>query len=113
VAIVARFHRGAIPNARNQVVQALAVDQKKIAIHLSGILRFANVLDGTAGRIGQLHLEQNNGALIVYASGYSPWTRSAEDMAGASHLLQLVIRKPILLKPLKPGRPRRRSLRKQ
>jgi exopolyphosphatase/guanosine-5'-triphosphate,3'-diphosphate pyrophosphatase len=102
VAVVARFHRGAIPSSRSKPVQVLALDQKKIATHLAGILRFTNALDGESeGRIERVRLEKKDDVLVIEASGYAPWTRRAEDIAGASYLLQLVLRTPILVKPLK------------
>lgn len=108
VAVVARFHRGAMPSGRKRSVQALALDQKKIATHLAGILRFANALDGTsAGRIERIRLEKKDDALMIYASGYTPWSRSAEAIAGASYLLQLVLRTPVLVKPLRRTAARR------
>jgi exopolyphosphatase/pppGpp-phosphohydrolase len=102
VAIVARFHRGAIPSSRSKPVQVLALDQKKIATHLAGILRFANALDGESeGRIERVRLEKKEDALVVSASAYAPWTKAAEGIAGAGYLLQLVLRTPILVKPLR------------
>jgi CHAD domain-containing protein len=104
-AAVARFHRGALPQSRHKVLQDLAFDQKEIVLRLAGILRFANALDGNSGgRIQRLLVEENNGALVVSASGYAPWTRAAEDIARASYLLELVLRRPILLKALPPAR---------
>jgi CHAD domain-containing protein len=102
VAVVARFHRGAIPSSRSKPVQVLALDQKKIATHLGGILRFANALDGESeGRIERVRLEKKEDALVVSASAYAPWTKAAEGIAGAGYLLQLVLRTPILVKPLR------------
>jgi CHAD domain-containing protein len=104
VAVVARFHRGALPRTRHKALQELALDQKKIAGHLSGILRLAGALDTTSrGHSQKLKLEEKNGSLLLAATGYNPWTRAAENIAAATHLLQLTLRKPILVKPLASG----------
>jgi CHAD domain-containing protein len=101
-AAVARFHRGALPQSRHKALQELAPDQKQIVLHLAGILRFVNALDSeSGGRIQHLQVEAKDSHLLVSASGYSPWTRAAEDIAGASYLLELVLRRPVLMKPLR------------
>jgi CHAD domain-containing protein len=104
-ASVARFHRGALPQSRHKALQGLAPDQKQIVLHLSGILRLANALDSeSSGRIQHLQVEAKDSHLLVSASGYAPWTRAAEDIAGASYLLELVLRRPVMIKPLKQAR---------
>jgi len=104
-ASVARFHRGALPQFRHKALQELAPDQKQIVLHLSGILRLANALDSeSGGRIQHLQVEAKDSHLLVSASGYAPWTRAAEDIAGARYLLELVLRRPVLMKPLKQAR---------
>ena len=112
-AAVARFHRGALPKSRHPALKAFALDQKEIVLHLAGILRLANALDGeSGGKIRQLRLEQNDGRLLVAATGFAPWTRAAEEIAGASYLLELVLRRPVLLAALKPLRNGNASRRK-
>lgn len=101
-AAVARFHRGALPQSRHKTLRGLAPDQKKIVLHLAGILRFANALDGDShGRIQHLQVEEKGGVLVVLAQGYADWTQSAEEIAGAAHLLELILRRPILVKALR------------
>ena len=103
VALVARFHRGALPRTTHKAMHELALDQKKIARHLSGILRIANALDTVHPHIQKIKIEQKNGALVLAIPGYNAWTRAAEDIAAATHLLQLILRKPILVKAQTPG----------
>lgn len=104
-AAVARFHRGALPQSRHPALQEFALDQKKLILNLAAILRFANALDAESdGRIQQLRVEQNDARLQVSAAGFAPWTRAAENIAGASYLLELVLRRPVALASLKPAR---------
>jgi CHAD domain-containing protein len=107
VAAVARFHCGALPKSRQKVLQELAPADKNVAIHLAGMLRFANAFDGARdGQVQSLQVGQKDGALVVSAIGYSPWTSEAEDIAAARHLLELVLRKPIFVRPRKATPPR-------
>jgi CHAD domain-containing protein len=102
-AAVARFHCGALPLPRQKVLQELAPADKSLAIHLAGMLRLANAFDGARdGQVQTLQVEKKDGALVISAAGYSPWTSAAEHIAAARHVLELVLRKPILVRPLKP-----------
>jgi CHAD domain-containing protein len=112
----ARFHRGALPTLRHKVLRELALDQKKIVLHLAGILRFANALDAQSdGRIQRVSVDVKDKVLIISAQGYSPWSRVAEDIAGAAYLLELVLRRPIVVRSgprasrRKPQRPARKA----
>jgi CHAD domain-containing protein len=107
VALVARFHRGALPRTSHKAMRELPLEQKRIARYLSGILRLANALDTCSnGEMQRLRFEQKNGSLMLAANGYNPWARSAETIAAGSYLLQLALSKPILLKPLVSRRAR-------
>jgi CHAD domain-containing protein len=101
-AVVARFHRGVLPRSRHKLLRELAPADKSLVIRLAGMLRFANAFDNTRdGHVQRLEVGLQNGSLIVSASGYSPWAPDAEEVSAAKHLLELVLRKSILVKPLK------------
>lgn len=100
-ATVARFHCGSLPQPHHKAIRGLSLEDKKVALYLAGILRFANALDSPRTTSPQLHVEQKNGALLVTSSGYSPWTSAAENTAAARYLLEVVLRKPILIRSLK------------
>jgi CHAD domain-containing protein len=98
-AVTARFHRGAFPTLRHKVLRDLALDQKKIVLHLVGILRLANALDAhTNGSVQRVSIEEKDKILTVSAQGYAAWTRAAEEIAGAAYLLELILRHPIIVK---------------
>ncbi|PYX34594.1 MAG: hypothetical protein DMG81_19695, partial [Acidobacteria bacterium] len=104
-AAVARFHRGALPQSRHAALQDLALEQRQIVLHLAAILRLAHALDrSSAGRIQRLQLETKNGHMVLSAAGYATWTPAAEEIAGASYLLELVLRRPVLVKALRVSR---------
>ena len=58
-AIVARFHRGALPTRRHSLLRDLLPDEQKATIQLAAILRLANALDaGHDGHIRRVQIER-------------------------------------------------------
>ena len=53
-AVVARYHRGALPRPRAKTMQGLELADRPIAMELAGVLRLANALDLRHGRGGNL-----------------------------------------------------------
>jgi exopolyphosphatase/pppGpp-phosphohydrolase len=107
-AIVARFHRGALPTRRHQSLRDLLPDEQKATIQLAAILRLANALDaGHDGHIGGIQIENDqvrtkgNEALIIAAEGYSPLSAAAQTIAGERHLLETVLHRPVVVKTMK------------
>jgi CHAD domain-containing protein len=100
-AIVARFHRGALPTPRKKTLQRLQVDDRRIAMQLAGILRLANAFDTRNGIDPHLRVAVDDRAVVVQIPGYSAADRSAENIAGARHLLETVLHKPVLVRPLR------------
>ncbi len=129
-AIVARFHQGVLPARKHKLLRDLLPDEQKATIQLSAILRLANAFDSAHdGRILHLQLEMPNDhrprpharqpkhsangfprrvialstdePLIVAAEGYSPSGRDAQVIAAERHLLETVLRRPILVKPMR------------
>ena len=49
-AVVARYHRGALPRPRGKSMQTLELADRRIAMELAGVLRLANALDMRNGR---------------------------------------------------------------
>jgi CHAD domain-containing protein/HD superfamily phosphodiesterase len=107
--VVARFHRGALPTLRHKVLRELALDQKKIALHLAGILRLANALDSRSEvGVQRVAVEVDGKGLVILAQGYNPWTRAAERVAAAAYLLELVLRRPVWIKAAPHARAKRK-----
>jgi hypothetical protein len=77
----------------------LSLDQKKIALHLAGILRLANALDSPGnGSVPRIAVDADQKGVIIMAERYNPWTTAAEKVASAAYLLELVLHRPILVK---------------
>jgi hypothetical protein len=100
-AVVSRYHRGALPRAGQVSLRGLTTAQRQKMLHLAGILRLADAFDAERnGRIQRLGVDQQNGFLVVAAQGYSARDRMAQGIAGARHLLEMVYRRPVMVKPL-------------
>lgn len=129
-ATVARFHCGVLPTRRHKLLRDLLPDEQKATIQLAAILRLANAFDAAHdGRILRLHLQliRNNGMmrhmsngkpsskmlprralglpahepLVIAAEGYSPMRSPAQKIAAERHLLETVLRRPLMVKPMK------------
>src|SRR5208282_776201 len=107
-AVVARYHRGALPRPRGKTMQLLELPDRPIAMELAGVLRLANALDTRHGHSGnenesapRLEVGLQDGCVLVRAAGYSALDRSAEGVAAARHLLETVLRRPVLVRALR------------
>jgi hypothetical protein len=117
-AVVARFHRGALPHPRHKDLHTLPAEQRRPTIFLASILRLANSFDSLRdGRVTRLRFEPQDGQLVLWADGLIPMTRNAEKVSGARYLLETWLRRPIVVKPWvhharsngKPHRPKSQS----
>jgi exopolyphosphatase/guanosine-5'-triphosphate,3'-diphosphate pyrophosphatase len=100
--IVARYHRGALPRPGQKALRNLIPAERNRVLWLGGILRLANAFDGDRkGRISRLEVHQQDGFILIAAQGYSSRDRSAEEIAAARHLLELVVRRPVMVKALR------------
>src|SRR4029077_7361565 len=107
-AVVARYHRGALPRPRGKSLQVLELPDRPIAMELAGVLRLANALDTRHGRRGdggedspRLEVNLQDRVVVVRAAGYSALDGSAEGVAAARHLLETVLRRPVLVRSLR------------
>jgi CHAD domain-containing protein/HD superfamily phosphodiesterase len=117
-AVVARFHRGALPTRKHKSLRDLLPDEQKAAIQLAAILRLANALDAAHdGHIRRIKIENDqintkgNEALIIAAEGYAPLGSSAQTVAAERHLLETVLRCPVVIKPMKNFKSASRRIR--
>ncbi len=104
-AVVARYHRGALPRPRGKSMQTLELADRRIAMELAGVLRLANALEMRNGRASanspRLEVGVQDRFVVVRVAGYSALDRSAEDIAAARHLLETVLRRPVLVRGLR------------
>lgn len=101
-AVVARYHQGALPNSGQTSLHGLANAQRQSIFRLAGILRLADAFDANRdGRIQRVRVEPSQAFIIISAEGYFPRDQLAEGIAAARHLLELVYKRPVLIKPLR------------
>jgi len=101
-AAVARYHRGALPRTGQKVLRSLSPEQQREVQRLAGILRLANAFDASRdGRIRRVEVHRHNGFFVVGAEGYSARDGQAETIASGRHLLEVLLRRPLLIRPLR------------
>jgi len=109
-AVVARYHRGALPRPRGKTMQQLKLPDRRIAMELAGILRLANALDTRNRRRGKenenedaprLEVNLQDGFILIRVAGYLALDRSAEAIAAARYLLETMLRRPVLVRTLR------------
>lgn len=103
-AIVARYHRGALPTPRRKTMQRVELPDRHLAVELAGVLRLANALDTHNGTQPKLAVEMRDHVVLVHVAGYSALDRSAEEIAASRHLLETVVHRPILIRTLRSVR---------
>jgi CHAD domain-containing protein len=107
VAIVARYHRGALPRVGQSTLLGLSAGERQQVLRLAGILRLANAFDSQGDhRIQRLEVHPQNGFIEISAQGYSPRDRTAENVAAARHLVELVYRQPLIVRTLRATKPK-------
>ena len=100
-AVVARYHRGALPGARKKTLQALDLPDRRAAVQLAAVLRLANALDLHNGTQPNLHVAADHQAVTVQSAAYSSMDRTAEGIAAARHLLETVLHRPVLVRAMR------------
>jgi CHAD domain-containing protein len=100
MATVARYHRGALPQAGR--LQGMPAKQRKLLLPLAGVLRLANALDeGHDGSIRRIKLSRREGFMVLEAQGLRADSSLAERIAGARHLLEVTFGLPVLVRPMR------------
>jgi CHAD domain-containing protein/HD superfamily phosphodiesterase len=119
-AVVARFHAGALPTRSHNTLRDLLPEEQRITIQLAAILRLANALDAAHdGNVRSVKIENalaskrrtngflrkppalgRNEALIIAADGYTPGSPTARTIAAERYLLETVLRRPVVVRPM-------------
>jgi hypothetical protein len=104
MALIARYHRGALPRETQPRFAALSPAKQRLVQFLAGILRLACAFDRRRdGRISRFELESLTPICTLRAAGYDEAGPLAEHLAAARHLLELACRRPILILPATEG----------
>ena len=104
-AIVARYHRGALPNTTQKSFARLTARQQRRTLLLAGILRLADSLASQHdGHVKKLSVIKQDSQLMVLVDGYDPQGPAAARVAVARHLLETLYDLPVLVRPLNMSR---------
>jgi exopolyphosphatase/pppGpp-phosphohydrolase len=99
-ALVARYHRGALPNEVQQRFARLSKSKRWLVQFLGGILRLACACDTEHNaQIRKLDVESTDSVLTLRAEGYEAESPIAEHLAAARYLLELATHRPVFIAP--------------
>ncbi len=108
-AIIARFHAGSLPARSHILLRDRLPHEQKMILQMIAILRLANAFDAThhqqihhvtvrpSGGANKRHLRGE--CIVIAAEGYSARGEIAQVVAAERHLLETLLRRPILVKP--------------
>lgn len=97
-ALVARYHRGALPGAQKRFA-TLSDAQKHLVASLAGILRLAESLDWDhKGKVRKLSVDNVGGFVTIWVQGNLQEGNSPERVAGARYLLEVACNRPVLVR---------------
>lgn len=99
IALLVRFHRGALPRPGQKAWSGIPDPQRKALVLLSGILRLADAFGRSTRRHGyRLEIKNSGDSLVITVPGYVETNASAEKLAAARHLLEVACGLPILIR---------------
>ncbi|HEV2385963.1 MAG TPA: CHAD domain-containing protein [Candidatus Acidoferrales bacterium] len=99
-ALVARYHRRALPQPKHAAFARLSANRQQKTLLLAGILRLANALDRRHDRsVSGLAVEVAPGVITVRARGYTAEEPAASEIAGAKHLVEIACKRPVTVVP--------------
>ncbi|MGB9121489.1 MAG: CHAD domain-containing protein [Candidatus Angelobacter sp.] len=99
MASVARYHRGALPQAAR--LRDIPIAQRKAIMLLAGILRLANALDDERdGQIKRIKVTQRANYIEIQAQGLRRDSMLAEKIAAGRYLLEINCGLPVLVRAM-------------
>ena len=104
LANVVRYHRGALPQAKQKGFAKLAEEERKTVCALAGILRLARALrkSGVVSAVG-MRMENSPDAIIVHVPGLEESEGAAARLAAGKYLLESALGKALILKVTRPA----------
>ncbi|HEV2289883.1 MAG TPA: CHAD domain-containing protein [Candidatus Acidoferrales bacterium] len=109
VALVARYHRKALPQLKHKEFSSLSSSFRQATLLLAGILRLAICCEQSPIQIRRMDLEVTLDGLLIRAYGFDGEEPLLSKLATAKHLLEIACRRPIAILPGVAGTPVRTS----
>jgi len=104
-AVIARYHRGRLPQRSNPYFVGLTARRRSELMPLVGVMRLADALDSTHdGRMPHIALEQDDRTLYVTGSGLGLISAASEHVAQARYLLEATSGLTVRIRP-EPANP--------
>jgi exopolyphosphatase/guanosine-5'-triphosphate,3'-diphosphate pyrophosphatase len=101
VAALARYHRGALPEASHAGYGKIPAGQRRRFLQLAAVLRLANALDaGHTRTVRSLQLQRTAETITLLASGYVEDPAATTGIAIAKHLLETACGLPVVIRPV-------------
>ncbi len=99
-ALVARYHRRALPQAKHAAFRQLRPDRRQKVLLLAGILRLANALDREHdASVRSLKARIERDRIAIRAGGYTGAEPRASHIANARHLFEIACKRPVSVLP--------------
>jgi hypothetical protein len=103
-ALVARYHRGALPGETQKRFSQLSQRKREVVRLLSGVLRLACACDTEHNsKIRNLAVDSTLPVVNIRAQGYVAEGAMVERLASARCLLEIACQLPVLIAPSEPG----------
>jgi exopolyphosphatase/pppGpp-phosphohydrolase len=100
VAIIARYHRGALAPASNAIFAGIPAKRRAELLTLAGVLRLANAFDLTHEKTrASVSVDKRDGMLVISGPGFEEISPLAERLARARYLLEATCKIPIAVRP--------------
>jgi CHAD domain-containing protein len=102
VALIARFHRRALPSLDHKALEAYQLPLRHVLLLLTGLLRMANGFSAKPYRaVRRLEVENCAGVIVVRAEGYTETDPLTPKLSQAKRLLEFASHRPVHI--LTPG----------
>ena len=99
-ALVARYHRRALPQAKHAAFRRLRPDRRQKVLLLAGILRLANALDREHdASVRSLKARIERDRIAIRAGGYTGGEPRASYVANARRLFEIACKRPVSVLP--------------
>jgi CHAD domain-containing protein len=99
-ALVARYHRRALPQPKHAAFARLTLGRQQKTLLLAGILRLANAFDRRHdGVVRNLAVNVAGDGITMWAEGYNAQEPNASEIASAKHLVEIACKRPVTVLP--------------
>ena len=99
-ALVARYHRRALPQLNQAAFARLRPDRRQKVVLLAGILRLANAFDQQHdASVRSLRARVARDSIEIRAGGYTGAEPGASRIASARHLFEIACKRPVAVLP--------------